>query len=113
MLHLHLDQIRFHVRQMNSIAHQEIKSYKNQSRCNFQDVGTYRSILNATIAAGPRMRFEPPTIAIFDSPDRMAEHARWSATKLELQAISSQSTISFSSHGMLPVSTEILGPFKS
>ena len=113
MLHLHLDQIRFHARQMNSIAHQEIKSYQVSPAAIFKMQETYRSILNATIAAGPRMRFEPPTIAMFDSPDRIAEHARWSATKLELQAISSQSTHSFSGHGMLPVSTEILGPFKS
>jgi hypothetical protein len=113
MLHLRRDQIRFHARQMSSIAHQEIKSYEISPAAVFKMWKTYRSILNATIAAGPRMRFEPPTIAIFDSPDRMAEHARWSATKLELQAISSQSTHSFSSHGILPVSTETLGPFKS
>jgi hypothetical protein len=28
MLHLRRDQIRFHARQMSSIAHQEIKSYE-------------------------------------------------------------------------------------
>jgi hypothetical protein len=98
---------------MYSNARQERGIYKISCAKMADWKRTHRSKVMPIIGAGPRMRLDPPKIAIFDSPDLMVLQARCIATRLELQAVVIIRQAYSLGYMRLPVSIVTLGPLKS